>query len=801
MILIAVFLLSLSAIAFEITLTRVFSIGQWNHLSFMVISIALFGFAASGTFLSILEARKKDWGKRLSETGSITILIVLYTLTAIVSFIVLNQIPLDYFKLPLQPIQMVYLLTAYLLLAFPFFFTGLVVSTAYAFLPEKSGLIYFASMSGSGCGAIIPVVFLPLFGEGKLIILAVLIPMALVPFGAPKRKTVAIDSDLLAKNRFRKKRSVLLIIGFAIFLFAALLTSPYGASIVNVNPSPYKALSQILQFPDTRINNTTNGLRGRIDSIESPYIRFAPGLSLQFAGTLPAQWAVYRDGDNPFVLYDILPGKNDRFSSLTLAFAGYLCVPHPEHVLLIQSGGGSGIPCSIASGAREITLVEQNPHIARIVRQHYHLPVVNQNPRAFLARTNQRFQIIHVENWGTSLPGSSALTQEYLFTIQAFTEYLSHLTDDGVLIISRNLLLPPADSIRLWAAAYESLRWTGIENPEQHMAMLRNWNTYTLIVSAKPLQNTAQITDFASRLNFDVLYIHDMTPQMANRFNIFDQPFHFLEINRLAKAYKSGKEKAFFRSYLLDIDPQTDSRPFPYRFLKWSRLKDLYKSTGSRLYSLLLSGEIVVGVVFFEALLVAVLLLLLPLFAVSKKRKKISMAHISYFLSVGAGFMFVELYYIKEYTLLFGDPVISFTVVLAGILVFSSLGGFGSQWMGRRGLKYGLFVLVVVLVIASFGLDTLLHKIIGISGVLGYSLAFLLLLPVGILMGLPFPLGLRYLLADPAQRAYAWAANGCISVLAAILSAQIALSIGIPAILACAAIAYFGALLSTGRSR
>jgi len=798
MILIAVFLLSLSAIAFEILLTRVFSIGQWNHLSFMVISIALFGFAASGTFLSILDARKKGWGKRLSATDAVTILVILYTITAIISFIVLNQIPLDYFKLPLQPVQTLYLLTAYLLLALPFFFTGLVVSLAYAFIPEKTGLVYFSSMAGSACGAIIPVFFLPLFGEGKLIILAALIPMVLVFFGKPKSISGS-SGDLAQKNSFHKKRLFPRVISFGIFLVSAVLVSPYGIAVVNVNPSPYKALSQILQFPDTRIKKTANNLRGRIDSVESPYIRFAPGLSLKFTGTLPAQSSTYKDGDNPFVLTHMLEQQKERFSKFTLNFAGYLCVPRVEDILLIQSGGGSGIPCAIASGARKITVVEQNPHIARIVRQHYNLFVANQNPRAFLAQTNKRFDVIHVENWGTSLPGSSALTQEYLFTIQAFTEYLNHLADNGTLIISRKLLLPPADAIRMWAAAYESLTSLNIESPEQCIAMLRNWDTFTLTVSPGPLKDIPALKDFAHKMNFDVVYIPGMTQGLANRFNIFDEPFHFLEVNRLAEAYRTGTENLFFQNYLLDVAPQTDSRPFPGRFLKWFRLKDLYKTTGSRLYSLLLSGEVIVAVVFIEAFLVAFLLLILPLFAVPKQETRIPIRLILYFLAVGAGFMFVELFFIKAFTLLFGDPIISFTVVLAGILTFSSLGGLGSQRMGRRGMKYGLFALIAVLVMVYFSMDTLAHKILGLSEVSAYLAAFLLLLPAGILMGLPFPLGMQHLLDSPVQRAYAWSANGCVSVLTSILSAQIALSIGIPAIMVCAALAYLVALLSIGK--
>ena len=102
-------------------------------------------------------------------------------------------------------------------------------------------------------------------------------------------------------------------------------------------------------------------------------------------------------------------------------------------------------------------------------------------------------------------------------------------------------------------------------------------------------------------MNFDMVYMPGISRNMVNRFNIFDTPYHFLEINRLANAYRSGTEKIYFETYPLDVSPQTDNRPFPYRFLKWTRLKALYKMTGSRFYSLFMSGELVVTVVFLEA--------------------------------------------------------------------------------------------------------------------------------------------------------------------------------------------------------
>ncbi|MBW2247110.1 MAG: hypothetical protein JRF62_07895, partial [Deltaproteobacteria bacterium] len=782
MILPAVFLLSLSSIAFEVLLTRVFSISQWNHLSFMVISIALFGFAAAGTFLNIIDTYKKDWEQRLSASGPVKIFILLYTVTAIGSFIVLNRIPLDYFRLPLEPAQIFYLLTAYLVLALPFFFAGLVISLAYAFIPEKTGFVYFASMAGSACGAILPVPFLPLLGEGRFIILAALIPLIIIPFERTPAKKIHTTTKTISRGKpFALRASALLIV-----LIAGLIVSMGDGIGIKVTPSPYKDLSRVLKFPDTRIFETVTGLRGRFDSVQSPYIRFAPGLSLKFKGTLPEQQAIYKDGDTPFFIYKPHLQKDECFSKFTLPYAGYMLVPKPEHILLIHDGGGSAIPCAMASGAPNITIVEQNPQIAHMVRKNYNIPVVNQNPKAFLARSDTHYDIIHIENWGSSLPGSDALTQGYLFTTESFSEYLNHLTENGILIMARKLLLPPADSVRLWAEAYENLRSLEFKNPEQHIAILRNWSTFTLVVSVKPFNDMAALKDFAQNMNFDLVFLPGITKEMVNRFNIFDAPYYFFEINRLAEAYRSKTEKAYFETYPLDVAPQSDSRPFPGRFLKWSKLKALYKMTGSRFYSLFMSGELVVFVVFLQALSIAIFLLMLPVLAIKKKEKKQNISHLIYFLAVGAGFMFVELFFIKKYILIFGDPVISFTVVLTGILIFSGFGGYCSQRVGPGGLRNVLIALIAVLVLVFLGLDPMIRGILGFSKILQYALAILLLILPCFLVGFPFPLGMRYLLNRPAQRAYAWTANGCASVLASVLSAQIALSLGIPIIILCA---------------
>ena len=781
----AVFLIGFSTLAFEVLLTRIFSIGQWNHLSFMVISIALFGFAASGTFLSIFNARQGSIAQFDSLPKTTALLTLLYSSMTILGFVILNNLPLDYFRLPVDPIQALYLLAAFIILAVSFFFSGLVVAVAYTRIPEKTGWIYFATMCGSACGAIFPGVLLPFFCEGKLVIISALIPLIVIPLAFVGSK------GKLAVSKHPQSVRVFMGIGsLAIVFWAVYLLTPYGDGLIRVKPSSYKALSQVLQFPDTRIEETIGHIRGRTDRVISPHIRFAPGLSLRYMETIASQNAVFKDGENQVVLYALDSPENTRFSRYTLSYSGYILLSQAQKTLVILQGGGAAIPAVQAAKIPNVTLLVGNPVLAEMMGKHYGLSVTAQAPRAFLSQTGNEYDIIHVENWGTSIPGSDALSQNHLYTIDAFLQYLRHLTPEGLVIVSRKLLLPPADSLRLWASAYEALKRVGAKNPEAHLAVLRNWDTFSLLVFKQPFADTARLQDFVRRLNFDLVFLSGMTVDQANRFNKFEAPYHFIEINRLADAYAKGIENAHFASYLLDIGPQSDDRPFPGRFLKWRKLISLYKSLGSRLYALLMSGEIVVSVVFIEALIVSGVLLILPLLFVRRNSKNFSVCQMLYFFGVGAGFMFIELYFIKKYILLFGDAVISFTFVLAVVLVFSSFGGIWAQKKDKQILKKSLVALIGTLLIALITMDTLIEYLLGIS-IIGRQLgAVLILMPIGFLMGLPFPLGMRDMLKSPIQRAYAWSMNGCASVLTSIISAQIALISGITYILGCAIAAY-----------
>jgi hypothetical protein len=506
--------------------------------------------------------------------------------------------------------------------------------------------------------------------------------------------------------------------------------------------------------------------------------------------------AVFKDGDHPLYLYP--PDPNGlAFSRFTLQYAGYHLAPFAKRVLVIQAGGGSALPSAMTFGAENITILEQNPHISEIIEKHYRHEVINESPRSFLLRSTELFDIVHVENRGPSLPGAAALSQQYLLTIDAFTAYLLNLTENGLLIVSRRLHLPPGDILRISATAYESLRQLNIKNPEKHIVILRNWDTFTLLLSKTPFKSLARLKDFIETLNFDIVFADGRLGEFINRYNQFDRPFYASAVADLFEAYRVGKETQFFNRYMINARPQTDAESFPNHFFKWSTLKKVYQSTGSRFFSLFVSGEVIVWAVFAEAAIISMALICLPLWPIFRNKKRLPRKPQIFFLGIGAGFMFTEMFFIKSYTLLFTDPVISFSVVLAGILVFSSGGGFYSQQIREKNVRKVLLFLIGLLLVIFIGLSPILHKILALPSGIRTLISILLLLPVGFLSGIPFPVGMRYLLKDPAQRGFAWTINGCASVLAAIASAGIALSMGIYAILAFAIVFYLLALICT----
>ncbi len=764
---IIIFIVSFSTLSFEVLLIRLFSITQWNHLSFMVISIALFGFTASGIVINITASKIKIVQGHLKE------ILFLFSFTMLISYLYINNIPLDFFKISTDISQLIFLSLSFIVLSLPFFGSGLITATAFSLMPEKSGSIYFATMFGSACGALFPLVALFFLNVEITILLSIFIPLIFLVFNISANK--------------------LLRAGSAILIIVSLLLYVFCSNAITIEPSPYKLLSQYKQISNFEIIKSFDTQRARITHIKSPYIRNAPGLSLQFKGLLPEQSSIITDGDSSTTLYHEKADGNN-FVYYTLPYIGYYLLSEESmsnNILIIQKGGGTGLYSAInTKGINTITLLEEYPYIADTFKLHYSNPglnIVTENARTFLGGSNDNYDFIQIENWGSSLPGMLSLNEEYLLTEEAFLSYLNRLTENGFLIISRKILMPPSDSLKLINTIQQAFIKAGYNSLKNNLIVLRSWDCFTILVfkSAVSGKQLNTVIDFTENLNFDTVYYPGITLENANKYNIFEFPLYYHAINELLN------DEDFTSNYILNIIPQADDAPYHNSYIKWDRIGELLEDSSNRFFSIILSGEMILMIIFLSAAVICILLLIIPLILSAGNKTKL----VAYFLFIGAGFMFMEMAYLKKYTFLYGDPVIAFGIVLAVLLFFSGLGGRFSGSLKIGTLKRILIGAVIFSGFLFLNINLIVEYLMTLNIIIRTGLSIIILAATSFFIGFPFPAAVRLLLKSPPEIAYGWAANGGTSVLTSIFCIFIAMNTGISVLFLFCAVSYFIAFL------
>jgi hypothetical protein len=654
-----------------------------------------------------------------------------------------------------------------------------------------------ASLAGSALGAAGFLLLLPAVEEGRLVAAlagAALIPPLLLPLRSAGLPRAGLRRTGWAGGR-AARLSRAAIPATAAVLAAGLCVGAVAGNgrLFAIRPSAWQTLPQLLMLPGSRVIARQSGAWGRLDEVESPYVRFAPGLSLQATEPIAPQRALVADGDSLTVLHD---PSGVSFARSTHAWAGYLLAgaggadgagaagpADPPRILVVHGDGGLATACALASAPAaapaEVTVVCGNAGLARRMASWYAdagITVVADNPRSLLARKGQSWDVIHVEQWGPSVPGMAALSESALLTVDALKACWLRLSDRGVLVVSRRLLLPASDSVRLFAAAVEALRAAGVPDPAEHLAVIRGIDSLSLLASARPLRGDllAGLRSFADRLSFDLDWFPGMAAADADRYQRFERPLFF-------EAFAATLVDArFIERYPLDVAPQSDDRPFPNRFLRWTRVRDFAELAGLRLHDLLLSTELVGGAVLLLSVVAAAALLGLPL-ALRRRGPggvRGSAGLITACGCIGAGFLLVEICAIDAAAILFPGPLAALSLGLVAILGFGSLGSLASGRLRDRALVPVLAVLAVALPAGGLLLVPAVHLALPLPAIpRALACAAALGLPA-FFLGMPFPLLLRRAGAAD-DRTLAWAANGCASVLASSAAALAAAAAGL----------------------
>jgi len=802
--LLAIAVLSAGVLASEVLLTRLFSIVQVHHFAYMVISIALLGYGASGTFLALFRDRLRA---HFSEAFAFNA--TLFGLFMLAGFALAERLPFNAAALIWDPRQFLYLLALYALFTLPFFCAANCVGLTFACFPNHIGRIYRYDLVGAGAGALGVVALLfALFPSSALHAVAALGPLA---------------AALAALYRTGTRR-LWLVMGLAALALALACALPEAWTKLRL--SEFKGLSQTLLVPGTTVVAEASSPLGLVTVVQSPTIpfRYAPGLSLANTQEPPEQLGLFVDGEGPSAI-SRFDGRLEPFrylDSTTMALPYHL-VDHPR-VLVLGAGGGADVLLALYHHARRVDAVELDPNLIRMVADRfaafagglYNRPGVHQHAaeaRGFVAGSAARYDVIQIpllDSFAAAATGTLSLSESTLYTVEAVEIYLRHLAPNGILAITRWLKLPPRDSLKLFATARAALERMGVAAPEHRLAVLRSWNTTTLLVKNGVFaeKDLAETRAFARNRSFDLVYLPGMSPRDANRYNVLSEPYFY----EGAAAIAGPKRASFIERYKFDLRPATDDRPYFFDFFRWRAFNELLELRAQGGAALLDWGYLILFATLLQACVLSVVLILLPLRiwrgapAPGRDRRRV----LTYFFTIGFAFFFVEVASIQRFMLFLNHPIYAVAVVLAAFLVFAGLGSGVAprlaprlegpraddiRWLARlprfSALELAVAAIGVLAIVYLLVLPPLFRWLMPLGDASKIAITIIFIAPLAFWMGMPFPLALeRVSKRLPALVPWAWGVNGCASVLSAVLATLLAMNVGFTVVVLLAVMLY-----------
>ncbi len=759
-----IFFCSASAISLEITLTRVFSISLWYHFAFMVLSIAMLGLGLSGTVLALWPALKKREDLGLYALG--------LAVSVVAGYVGTNMVPFDPARLAWDRHQLLYIGLYYAFLSVPFLFFGLVVSASFALESRRASLIYGADLLGAGLGSVAAIVIIAGLG--------------------PETSVYAIAAcALLGAFLLGRARPALLL------TLLLIITASLSPDFMHIRMSEYKGLEQALRFPGAKHLKTYYSGFSRVDTFESSMVRFAPGMSLKYFKELPRQIGLSVDGTEINAITEA--GEKTEFLRHLPAALPYEIGPR-DAVLVVEPRGGLSVLLARQYGAIDIESAESNPLVVDVIRKDYgkfsggiyDASSYKKLARSMLRSTDRLYDVIDISLTGPLPTGSFGMSEDYALTVEAFKQYITHLTGEGVLSLNMFLIPPPRAELRLLTTAIAALEELGISAPREHIAAIRSWGSICVLVKRDPLTfpETEALQKFSRDRNFDVVYYPGIR---ESETNIYVQ----MPDNDYYRAFKSvieiGTRGAFLRDYIFDIKPVTDEKPFFHHYLRLGSLKETQKVMGGKSQFFIEEGYLL-PVVLAQVLLLSLVLLVLP--AIKSRERTRPSPVLLYFALLGLGFMFVEVPLIQGMILPLENPSYAIAVVLAAVLICSGTGSLLSEKFSSLRTPRTVITLAALVIPYGLGLTALAGAIAAYSLPVKFVLSFLLVAPAAALMGIPFPMGIRLLgERSPGLIPWAWAVNGCFSVLAPILATMLALALGFKAVFLAGALMYAGAFL------
>lgn len=814
-----VFVVAGSVLLLEIALTRVFAITMWHHFAYMVVSIALLGFGAAGGFLT----HQRQALRRESPLRALALLSIAYGFGTTGMLCATTSLPIDSLAIWNDKTNVLRLGIVCVEVLIPFVLAGGALGLALSRFAAQVNRVYFADLAGSAVGGALSTFLLARVGCGATVVWAGFLGVlggALFAAGdARSSKAGAACAVAVA---------LALALGFsggapALGIPAIDWSIPYApgkelasSALEGSMVRLFSATAEVGVGPSVSIGPLVGGNFGAVD--------------LKMVTGRP----VGQDGTAPTLLYEHAADL-ERFPFLDDSQAGsaYVALGATDRpakdVLVIGVGGGIDVMIALANGARRVTAVEINSAMIEMVTSRFadyigrlfergtggpgdHIELVYGDGRAFARSSRDRYDVIQmsgVDSFTALNTGAYSLAESYLYTTDAVKDFYARLNDGGIVNFSRFMLTNarlPRETLRLANIAVTALRELGVADPASQMLVFEGHDWASTMIKRGPFSaaEVAALREFAAREGFEGVMFDPRASSLEPAGATPDPPAR-LEVRRYFWTVlrgDAGERAELERDFPYDISPIDDDAPFFFNYYRYSGLlrgvsaEDRGGGRWHRYYADFPIGHMVLIASQVQIILLALVSILLPVRSLERRgiRTPGKWYVFGYFAALGAGFMTAEIVLMQKLILFLGHPTYAVTVVLSSLLAFA---GLGSLAAGRIAVvdRGSLVRLGLAVVVALLAVNLLVRHVLPLGLGLGLgarvALAVLALAPLGFVLGMPFPTGIR-LVHDrcPQLLPWAWAINGFLSVFASVACVTASMAVGFSTVLLMAVAVY-----------
>lgn len=775
-------LITAATLMLQIVETRIISVTSWYHLAFFVISVAMFGLTAGAVwvYLRSHNFRREHLSLHLSIASLNFALATVFAL-----FVQLTIVT----SLPVSVMSLVAWIEFAVTLALPFFFSGIVVSLALTRSPYPVGMVYGADLLGAAIGCLGALMLLNWVSGPS----AVLWTAALVAGGALCFARADFEPSptvrTYSKKLFQYRNAVL---GCLIALAGAnSLLEGIRPTVVKDNIERRETIAYEKWNSFSRITVT--------DSQIGPPVLWGP--SPRHDPQPVEQRFMNIDGGAGTAVYRFSGGLSEvaflRDDVTNLAYV----LPNLRAGAVIGVGGGRDLLSARLFGVVEVVGVEINPiFVDLLTRRFSDYTSISRQPgitfevdeaRSWFARSDRSFDIIQmslIDTWAATGAGAFTLSENGLYTVEAWRIFLQRLNSAGVFTVSRwHAPGEVNETGRMVSLAVATLQGLGATAPKRHLFMASSGQVATLVLSRTPLsdQSLAVLRSAAANRAFNVLL--DPDSQAASPL-----------LERIVSASDGKTLASATEASYLDLSAPTDARPFFFNQLRLDRLfeQDVFAlASKPGVYGGNLSATLTLAMLILISAALVVATIIIPLRSTVSTTPSAMIVHGTlYFALIGVGFMMAEIALLQRISVFLGHPVYALSIVLFSLILSTGMGSLASERFplnsGAKLVTWSALVSAYLFTLPLWLPNLLLHLESASLTVRGV-LAVLVLGPVGFLMGFGFPTGMRIVSSiDARPTPWFWGINGAAGVLAASVAVLTSIEFGIDTTLRIAAACY-----------